>query len=383
MALPRIRGAVQTTALVALLMGVSSTGRALTPDAKSQAVSGASKAKAAAYLQAATAALEASDSATAVALLEKALEAAPEDPAVREGLARAVRARAQSHGKADALTAAGYAAIDAGAFDKAIGYFEKALEDWRDSPTARTGLADAIKRQRASTKDRALQLARTYARRGQWDSAREQYLNALNADPDDLAVRTELASHVALRPLPAARAGLKAWTDVMNESLPVLLSALVLTLVVAANVVNRARSRNSIDVLPFDGPEKFREGTGAAMAAIASSQLHDAGFGLEPGVVGPPLTGLSGKLTDAQAKLLTDIVAWLFPQHGYRLQAVVFELLDVKEVRVTAKLIRFRFWAPREQVVATVTFGHGLTAPVHETLARLTAAWAEWHVLHA
>ncbi len=62
------------------------------------------------------------------------------------------------------------------------------------------------------------------------------------------------------------------------------------------------------------------------MAAIASSQLHSAGFGLEPGVVAEPFTALSGKLTDPQAKLLADIVAWLFPSHGFRLQAIVFDL---------------------------------------------------------
>jgi tetratricopeptide (TPR) repeat protein len=341
------------------------------------------KAKAAAYLQAGAAALAAGDHAAAVSYFEKAVDATPGDPAVRDRLADAVRARSQSHGKADALTAAGHAALEAGAFDKAIGYFEKAIEDWRDSPAAREGLAKAVKRQRDSTKARALQLAAVYAERGQWESARDQYLAALAADPDDHDVQTQVADHVARRPLPGPRAGLKAWTEVLNESLPWALTALALALIVVANVVGWFRSRSAIDVQPFDGPDTFRQGTGAAMAAIASSQLHAAGFGLEPGVVAEPFTALSGKLTDPQAKLLADIVAWLFPSHGFRLQAIVFDLPGGSGTRVTAKLIRSRFWAPRERVVATITFGYGLAAPTYETLARLTAAWAEWHVTHA
>jgi Tfp pilus assembly protein PilF len=376
------RTRLRTGLLVILLVGVVSSGRPGPGAAQAPGSSNAaSKAKGAALLQAGSAALEAGDSATAVSLLEKAVEAAPEDPAVREELAKAVRARAQSHGKADALTAAGQAALDAGGFDKAIGYFEKALEDWRDSPTARAGLAETLRRQRESTKSRALQLAMTFKERGQWDTARDEYLNALKADPDDQVVQAQLAAHIARRPWAPARAWLKAWSDAMNEAMPWLLGAFVVAIVVAANVINWCRSRRSIDVLPFDGPDDaFRKGTGAAMAAIASSQLHDAGLGLEPGVVGEPLTTLGGKLTDAQAKLLTDVIAWLFPQRGYRLQATVFQLPGVTETLVTAKLISFGFWAPRERVIKTATLGHGLTAPVHETLARLTAAWAEWHV---
>jgi Tfp pilus assembly protein PilF len=324
--------------------------------------------------------MKAGDHVAAVSFMEKAVEAAPDDRAARDGLAQAVRARAESHGKAEAITAAGRAALEAGAFDKAIGYFEKALEDWRDSPSARAGLAEAISRQRASTKARALQLAAAYMQRGQSGSAREEYLKALAADPDDAAVLREATAQIDSRPLPTVRARLNAWSDAAKEALPWMLVAAAVVLVVGANTLLRIRSGGSIDVLPFDGPGNFRTETGAAMAAIASSQLHSAGFRLEPGVVSEPLTALSGKLTDAQTKMIADLIAGLFPQFGYRLQAIVFEMPGVAGLRVTAKLVRFRFLPPRERVIQTITFGHDLAAPTHETLARLTAAWAEWHV---
>jgi len=338
------------------------------------------KAKASSYTAAGLAAMRAGDYTAAASYMEKAVEAAPDDRVARDGLARAVRARAEAHGKAEALAAAGGAALNAGAYDKAIGYYEKALEDWRDSPSARLGLTEAIRLQRDSAKARALQLAAAYAQRGQSGSAREEYLKALAADPGDAAVLKDAIASIDSRPLSTVRARLTAWTEAVKEALPWVLVIAAVALVVATNILLRMRSGTSIDVLPFDGPGTFRTETGAAMAAIASSQLHSAGFRLEPGVVSEPLTALSGKLTDAQTKLITDVIAWLFPQFGYQLHAIVFEMPGVAGLRVTAKLIRFRFLPPRERVVQTITFGYGLAAPTHEILARLTAAWAEWHV---
>ncbi|MBI3108303.1 MAG: hypothetical protein HYY95_22465 [Candidatus Rokubacteria bacterium] len=372
--------AVATAVVLAVLTIASGLGDA---EADSAGDTAQAQLKARAYLQAADAALAVADHAAAVTFLEKAVDAAPGDRTVRDRLAEAVKARGQSHSKSEALTAAGHAALQAEGFDKAIGYFEKALEDWRDNPAARTGLVTAIARQRTSAKDRALQLADTYVARGQWDAARDQYLLALAADPKDKQVQDHLASRVALRPVPGARAVLKAWSDVLNESLTWIVLVAAAGGVLVANLVNRRASRHSVDVLPFDGPGNFRQETGAAMAAIASSQLHGAGFVLEPGVVAEPLTALSGKLTDTQAKLLGEVLAWLFPARGFRLQAVVFEFPNSRTTRVTAKLIRLRFWAPREQIMATVTFGQAAQGAVHETLARLTAAWAEWHVMRS
>jgi tetratricopeptide (TPR) repeat protein len=340
------------------------------------------KSKAEAYAHAAKAALEAADYAAAIAYFEKAVEAAPADATIRDRFAEAVRARARSHGKSEALAAAGQAALQAEAFDKAIGYFEKALEDWRDNPGARAGLAAAITNHRASNKTRALHLARTYARGGDSDKAREQYLLALAADPGDVDVQNELATHIGAWPLPWWRTGLKGLMDALKELLPwiALAAALFLAVVVGVNLYKSFGAPSSVEVLPFDGPETFGKGTGAAMAAIVSSQLHAAGLGLGLGAVNEPITSVIGKISDAPVQILGQLVAWLFPPRGYRLQAVVFELPSSQEIQVTAKLIHLTFSAPRETVKATITFRQPARGPVHETLARLTAAWTEWHV---
>ena len=50
-----------------------------------------------------------------------------------------------AHPKSDRLTAAGRAAADAGEIDRAIGYFEKALEDWPNNRAARIELERALR----------------------------------------------------------------------------------------------------------------------------------------------------------------------------------------------------------------------------------------------
>jgi hypothetical protein len=90
---------------------------------------------------------------------------------------------------------------------------------------------------------------------------------------------------------------------------------------------------------------------------------------------------LSARLTDPQAKLLSDLLAWLFPSRGFRLEAVVHQSPAAEpRVGVTAKLIRLGFWIPRERVIASIIFWEVDGGPAHEPLARLTATWAEWYV---
>jgi tetratricopeptide (TPR) repeat protein len=340
------------------------------------------KGKAETYVQAAAAAREAGDHAAAVAYLEKAVEAAPADPVVRAGLAEAVAARARSHGKSDALAAAGQAALQAGEFDKAIAYFEKALEGWSDNARARTGLTTAISKQRESTKRHAVQLARLYAGRGQSDKARDEYLKALAAEPGDPTIERELTAHVGSWPWPWVRAILQSAKTTLMELLPWLAIAagVFLAIVVVVNLCRSFAAPTSVEVLPFNGPDDFEKRTGAAMAALVSSQLHAAGLALGLGAVAEPLTSVIGKISDAPVQVLGQLVAWLFPPRGFRLQAVVFELPNSRQTQVTAKLVRLTFRAPRETVVATITFRQATQGAVHETLARLTAAWTEWHV---
>jgi hypothetical protein len=342
--------------------------------------------KAAAYARAGAAALDAKDFDRAVTYFDKAVEAAPGQAALGEMLAKAVRERGLSHAKSEVLVAAGRDALIAGAYDKAIGYFDKALDEWPQHPRARAELTGAISRQREANRNNALGLARMYASRGQWDDAQKQYLAALVVDPNNTDVRAEMEKLVARRPLQGARAWIKAASDLLADVVGSwVLLAVGVVLVVAMNVMYRWRSSTSIEVLPFEGPDAaFKQGPGYGMAAIASSQLHAAGVELGHGAVIEPLSQLSAKLTDPQARLLGDFIAWLFPPQGYRLEAVVHQFSESPvpaRIGVTVKLVRLRFWLPRERIAATTTFWRVTQGPVHETLARLAAGWAEWHVI--
>ncbi len=334
-----------------------------------------------AYMKAGKAALETGDYEHAVTYFEKAIEKAPDSKIARTQLEAAVRARGQAHGRSEALAAAGKAALAADEFDKAVAYFEKALDLWSDNMEARGGLVSAFQHKRDSEKTRALRLGRLYESRGQWEDAKQQYLNAVKADPDDAEAKSGLKRVLSSRPIPSLRSWLKGWTDAVGEFLSWLVLALIFAFTIGINLWNWPSLRRAVEVIPFDGPDPgFKQGVGSGMAAIAASQLKQAGLSLERGVVSEPLTALSAKLTDPQAKMLADVVAWFLPPHGFRLEAVVYT--EGGQTGIIPKLTRLKFWPPREKVIDTTAFRGIPDAPVHETLARQAAAWAEWHVTH-
>jgi tetratricopeptide (TPR) repeat protein len=107
------------------------------------------------YIAAGKAALETRTFDRAVSYFEQALQREPANKEAARLLEAAVRARGQARARADALTAAGRAALAAQAFDKATSYFEKALEEWPESGAAQAGLQKAVEstRKRVELRD--------------------------------------------------------------------------------------------------------------------------------------------------------------------------------------------------------------------------------------